>query len=165
MVSIFKLKSMLTKVVWTGLVGGALTMSVQTKAQEQIAVQTKPGEISRKITCITDKMEYEQGEDVHITVTNISDEDVFMIDRKYVDAGVATIERKDHEGKWKAIELYAAATASVSKILKPGDSHTYIWRTIGYNRSDTIAEPGTYRISFSKYIHTNEFRIKQKQRN
>lgn len=116
---------------------------------------------NRKTACVTDKRKYKQGENVRVTLTNMSHENIFIIERTYIDAGVATIERKNKEGKWKAIELYAAAAASVSKMLKPGEVHFYIWKTRGYNRSDTIAEPGIYRIVFSKEVYTNEFQIKR----
>jgi hypothetical protein len=162
-----RLKSNLIKFVVMGLVGGGLTLFGQGDAQEQKAghlYQEKTAtesEIDRKITCITDKKDYKQGDEVNITVTNVSDDIVFVIDRKHVDAGVATIEKKDAKGAWQAIELFAAAAVSVSKVLKPGHSHVYIWKTIGYNGSDTIADLGTYRILFGYETYTNQFEIQE----
>jgi hypothetical protein len=159
-------RSILQRILLVLLIGGWLIPYYHAEAQGEkrsysvprYAMEKEGGH--RSLVCFTDKKMYIQGEKVSVTLTNISDYPAFIIDRKYIDAGVGTIERKDHEGQWKPIELYAAATAAVSKILKQGESHTYIWRTVGYNRSDTIAKPGIYRIRFSPNIHTNEFQVK-----
>ena len=57
--------------------------------------------------------------------------------------------------------MFAAAAVSISKVLKPGHSHVYIWKTIGYNRSDTIADVGIYRILFGYETYTNQFEIRK----
>ena len=162
----FTSRSIFHKIILILLVGGWLIQYYHVEAHEEKRSHSLPGYSTereggyRRLACFTDKKIYILGEKVNVTLTNISNDNAFIIDRTNIDAGVATIERKEDEGQWKPIELYAAATAAVSKILNPGESHTYIWRTVGYNRSNTVAKPGIYRIRFSKYIRTNEFQIK-----
>jgi hypothetical protein len=86
---------------------------------------------------------------------------VSIVDRTILDAGVATIEKREADDKWRAIELYAAAAASVFKVLKPGDQHVYVWNTIGYNRSNTVAPEGTYRILIGQDTYSNAFEIRR----
>jgi len=112
-----------------------------------------------KILCITDKIAYIQGEKVVIKITNNSKKDIKIFDRKYIDGGFAVIEIKQNDGTWKSIELYAAANIITFKTLKKGDSHVYIWNTKGYNRSDTSAVPGIYRVIFGNGMVSNQFTI------
>ena len=112
-----------------------------------------------KILCATDKMAYIQGENVIIKITNNSIKDIKMVDRKYIDGGFAVIEVKQNDGTWKSIELYAAANIITFNTLKKGDSHVYIWRTKGYNRNDTLATPGIYRVILGNDIVSNQFKI------
>ena len=79
-----------------------------------------------KISCITDKIAYIQGENVIIKITNNSIEDINIVDRKYIDGGFAVIEIKQNDGTWKSIELYVAANIITFIKLKKGDSHVYI---------------------------------------
>ena len=127
-----------------------------------------------KIPCITDKKEYIQGENVKIKITNNFNQAINIVDRKYIDGGFAVIEIKQKDGTWKSIELYAAANIITFNTLilknrdwaffmfiklKKGDSHVYIWITKGYNRSDTLAIPGVYRVVFSNGMVSNQFTI------
>ena len=112
-----------------------------------------------KITCITDKAEYNQGEIVQIKIENNSNEDINIVDRKYLDGGFVTIEKKSDNGTWKVIELYVVANIMTFKTLKKGESFTYTWNTKGYNKSDTIVNPGVYRIKFNNGLITNQFSI------
>jgi hypothetical protein len=112
-----------------------------------------------KTPCITDKIAYIQGENVIIKITNNSNKDINIVDRKYIDGGFAVIEIKQNDGTWKSIELYAAANIITFNTLKKGDSHVYIWNTKGYNRCDTLATPGIYRVVFGNGIVSNQFRI------
>lgn len=114
----------------------------------------------KNIECITDKKEYIQGNNVAIHIKNNSIEDLHIVNRDIIDGGFATIEIKLGNDKWKTIELVAAANIITFKTLKRGDSHTYIWKTQGYNRSDTLATAGIYRITLNIGVQTNEFRIK-----
>jgi hypothetical protein len=66
---------------------------------------------------------------------------------------------EQHDGTWNEIELSAVANIIVTKALKPGDSSVCIWKTINYNRNDTLAAPGTHRISFKNGIRSNQFEI------
>ena len=99
-----------TVALW--LAGGSLLPAVAAEA--------------RLVSCRTDKQLYTQGEKVILTVANMSEHDISVVDRSGLDAGVATIERRDAEDRWSAIELYAAAAPSVFKVLKPGEQHVYV---------------------------------------
>jgi hypothetical protein len=105
---------------------------------------------------------YTQGDIVTITVTNTSDAPVAIVDRVHIDAGFATIERQAENGQRQVIELYTAANVTVFRALGPGERHQYLWQTVGYNRADTIAPPGTYRVSFGRPMCSNPFEIKAK---
>jgi hypothetical protein len=111
------------------------------------------------VECFTDRKEYAQGEHVIIHVKNNSKDDVDIVNRDVIDGGFATIEIKGKDEKWEAIELVVAANIITFKILKSGDSHIYTWKTKGYNRSDTLAIPGVYRVTLNIGIQTNEFKI------
>jgi hypothetical protein len=87
---------------------------------------------------------------------------VAIVDRIYIDGGFATIERQAENGQWRVIELYAAANVTVFRTLEPGERYQYLWQTVGYNRADTIAPAGTYRIRFGQPVYTNPFEIKPK---
>ena len=112
-----------------------------------------------KVSCITDKIAYIQGENVIIKITNNSIEDINIVERKYIDGGFAVIEIKQNDGTWKSIELYAAANIITFIKLKRGDSHVYIWKTKGYNRNDTLATIGIYRVVFGNGVVSNQFTI------
>jgi len=107
----------------------------------------------------TDRGVYRLGDLVTITVTNRSNLPVAIVDRSEVDGGFATVEKREENGEWRAIELYAAANLTVLRPLAPDESHRYRWRTIGYNRADTIAPPGAYRVGFGGSAYTNLFQI------
>lgn len=109
---------------------------------------------------VTDKTTYIQGEIVYITVKNISDLPVMIVDRRHLDGGFATIETRSRDGQWQNVELYAAANVTTFRTLPPGERYEYLWQTIGYNRAVTVAPPGTYRISFGQPVYTNPFEIK-----
>lgn len=113
----------------------------------------------KNIECYTDKKEYIQGDNVAIHIRNNSADNLQIVNRNIIDGGFATIEIKLEEDKWKTVELITAANIITFKTLKRGDSHTYIWKTKGYNRSDTLAIPGAYRIILNIGIRTNEFKI------
>ena len=114
---------------------------------------------SKTVDCSTERKEYVQGDSVLIHIKNNSSDSVRVVDRDYVDGGFAAIEIKGKEEAWEAIELIAAANIITFKTLSTGEYHDYIWKTRGYNRSDTLAIPGVYRIVFSESIKTNEFLI------
>jgi len=112
-----------------------------------------------KISYITDKIAYIQGENVIIKITNNSNEDINIVDRKYIDGGFAVIKIKQNDGTWKSIELYVVANITTFNTLKKGDSHVYIWKTKGYNRNDTLAIPGVYEVVFGNGAVSNQFTI------
>lgn len=111
------------------------------------------------LTYATDRTVYLQGEVVQITATNRSAEPVQVVDRAQVDGGFATIERQSADGRWKAIELIAAANVTTFKLLRPGERHRYRWPTIGFSRANSIAAPGRYRIRFHTGGETKPFEI------
>src|SRR3990172_7105775 len=113
-----------------------------------------------QIMCVTDKIDYYQGDKVLITITNYSNDDIEIPDRKYIDGGFVKIEMKN-DNTWKAIELVAAANIITAKTLKKNGYHVYVWETKGYNRNDTLAIPGTYRVIFQNGIISNQFSVKR----
>ena len=123
------------------------------------AINAKAIDINN-VECFTDRKEYVQGEHVIVNVENKSKDDLSIVNREVIDGGFVTIEIKCKDDKWQAIKLVSAANITTFKTLKSGDSHIYIWKTKGYNRSDTLARPGVYRITLSIGIQTNEFIIK-----
>lgn len=112
-----------------------------------------------KVTCVTDRLEYYQGDSIAFKITNNSNNNITIVDRKYIDGGFVVIEMKRDDGTWRAIELYAAANIITFKTLDKGESYTYIWNTKGYNRNDTLANPGIYRAIFSNGMKSNQFSI------
>jgi hypothetical protein len=124
---------------------------------EASAVENEEGS---QVSCVTDKTVYAQGEIVHITVKNTSALPVMIADRQHLDGGFATIETRSRDGQWQNVELYAAANVTTFRTLTPGERYEYLWQTIGYNRVETVAPPGTYRISFGRPVYTNLFEIK-----
>jgi len=119
---------------------------------------------TNKVSCVTDKETYQQGEDVVVTITNNASDEITIVDRKYIDGGFATIEMMHNDGTWHAIELCAAANVVSPRTLRKRESHVYIWKTIGYNRMDTVAVSGAYRIIFHNGIISNQFFIKDRMR-
>ena len=120
------------------------------------AIETKKG------ICVTGKVTYQQGEEVVVMVTNNSIEEISIADRKYIDGGFATIEMKHNDGTWHSIELYAAANITTFRTLRKGESYGYLWRTVGFNRMDTVAVAGEYRIIFHNGIISNQFFIQDR---
>ncbi len=119
---------------------------------------------TNKVVCVADKETYRQGEDVMITITNHSSDEITIVDKKYIDGGFATIEIKYNDGTWHAIELYAAANITRFRTLKKAESHGYIWKTVGFNRMDTVAVSGAYKIIFHNGIISNQFFITDRMR-
>ena len=117
-----------------------------------------------KVVCVTDKETYQQGENVMVTITNNSSDEITIVDRKYIDGGFAKIEMKHNDETWHAIELYAAANITSFRTLKKEDSYVYIWKTVGYNRMDTVAVSGAYKIIFNNGIISNQFFITDRMR-
>jgi len=73
-----------------------------------------------RITCFTDKIVYEPGEIVIVTVNNTTSGEIYVTDREYIDGGFATIEIKNNDGTWDPIELIAAANITTLKKLTEG---------------------------------------------
>lgn len=107
----------------------------------------------------TDKAVYVQGEVVLITATNRTNAPVAVVDRVQVDGGFAIIERLGPDGRWRAIELFAAANVTTFRTLRPGERHRYRWPTVGFNRGGDVAAPGTYRVRFGQAGTTPSFEI------
>jgi hypothetical protein len=124
-----------------------------------VAFVAPPAYAIDKVTCVTDKREYFQGETVRITVRNNSNDNIEIPDRRRVDGGFAVIE-VNHDSTWRAIELFAVANVLTYKTVKPNERHVYVWETKGYNRNDTLATPGKYRVRFQDGFRSNEFLVK-----
>lgn len=149
---------------WVGcgsLLGGVETSQGAPGAGSATEPGHRPGTPAQQVTARTDKQTYTQGENVQLIIKNVSEHEVSIVDRASLDAGVGTIERQEVDGAWRAIELYAAAAASVVKVLKGGEQHVYVWSTVGYNRSDTVAPEGTYRILIGERTYSNSFEIRR----
>lgn len=110
----------------------------------------------------TDQRVYKKGDVVHITVTNVSDVPTPIVDRAAVAGEFAVLETKSGEGDWRPVDLDAGDTLVSFRSLPPGERHEYLWPTSGYQGSDRLAVPGTYRIGFGRPFYTNPFEIADK---
>jgi hypothetical protein len=131
-----------------------------------------------EVTCVTDKIGYYQGEQVLITITNNSSEDIEIPDIEYIDGRFARPAReiKLKIGRaWKAMTIVGTVDDIRTKILKTNESHVYKLKlqTIDESMNETISipglyvRPGTYIVFFhNEYklfpfeIGSNEFTIK-----
>jgi hypothetical protein len=131
-----------------------------------------------EVTCVTDKIGYYQGEQVLITVTNNSSEDMEIPDREYIDGRFARPAReiKLKIGRaWKAMTIVGTVDDIRTKVLKINESHIYKLKlqTIDESMHETTSipglyvRPGTYIVFFhNEYklfpfeIGSNEFTIK-----
>ena len=81
-----------------------------------------------KITCVTDKIVYYQGEQVLITITNNSSENMDIPDIEYIDGRFARPAReiKLKVGRaWKAMTIVGTVDDIRTKVLKTNESHVY----------------------------------------
>jgi hypothetical protein len=131
-----------------------------------------------EVTCVTDKIEYYQGEQVFITITNNSGKDVEIPDIEYIDGRFARPAReiKLKIGRaWKAMTIVGTVDDIKTKVLKTSESHVYKLKlqTIDESMNETTSipglyvRPGTYIVFFhNEYklfpfeIGSNEFTIK-----
>jgi hypothetical protein len=131
-----------------------------------------------EVTCVTDKIGYYQGEQVLITITNNSREDVEIPDIEYIDRRFARPAReiKLKIGRaWKAMTIVGTENDIRTKVLKTNESHVYKLKlyTIDESMNATASipglyvRPGTYIVFFhNEYslfpfeIGSNEFTIK-----
>jgi hypothetical protein len=131
-----------------------------------------------KVTCVTDKTGYYQGEQVLITVTNNSSEDVETPDIEYIDGRFARPARGINlkiGRAWKAMTFVGTVNDIKTKVLKTNESHVYKLKlqTMDESMNETTSipglyvRPGTYVVFFhNEYrlfpfeIGSNEFTIK-----
>jgi hypothetical protein len=131
-----------------------------------------------KVTCVTDKTEYYQGEEVFITITNNSDGDIEIPDRKYIDGRFAmpALEMKLKNGNiYKTMKMIMTVDRIDTIKLLIKESRVYILRlmTIDESRKEMVsipgvyARPGTYKVIFHDTyklfpfeIMSNEFTIR-----
>ncbi len=136
---------------------------MRTSSDLNIAISQQEDPLAQRIWCYMNRIDDQRGDNVQVTVRNISNQEVAIADRVIIDSSFATIERESASSDWQAIELYAVANILLFKSLKPNESRVYVWPTIGYNRSDARAEPGMFRIRFSSGSCTNQFEIQAGQ--
>ena len=131
-----------------------------------------------EVTCATDKIGYYQGEQVLITITNNSSEDIEIPDIEYIDGRFARPAReiKLKIGRaWKALKLVGTLDDIKTKVLKTNESHVYKLKlqTMDESMNETTSipglyvRPGAYMVFFhNEYklfpfeIGSNEFTIK-----
>ena len=131
-----------------------------------------------EVTCATDKIGYHQGEQVLITITNNSSEDIEIPDIQYIDGRFArpASEIKLKIGRaWKAMTIVGTVDDIKTKVLKTNESHVYTLKlqTMDESMNETTSipglyvRPGTYMVFFhNEYklfpfeIGSNEFTIK-----
>lgn len=118
-----------------------------------------PGAGPATLTLATDRPSYAQRDVVTLIVTNTSSRPVDVVDRPELDGSFATIEQRTASGQWRAIDLIAVANVFTSRPLEPGSRVEYRWRTLGYNRADTLAPAGTYRIRLGASGPSNSFEL------
>lgn len=111
------------------------------------------------LTLATDRTSYVQRDVVKLVVTNASSAPVDVVDRPELDGSFATIELRTAGGQWRAIDFIAVANVFTRRPLKPGERVEYRWRTLGYNRFDTLAQPGLYRIRLGASGPSNSFEV------
>ncbi|MBL8921205.1 MAG: hypothetical protein JNJ54_20245 [Myxococcaceae bacterium] len=111
------------------------------------------------LTLATDRSSYVQRDVVKLVVTNTSSAPVDVVERPELDGSFATIELRTAGGQWRAIDLIAVANVFTRRPLKPGERVEYRWRTLGYNRFDTLAQPGLYRIRLGAAGPSNAFEV------
>ena len=110
----------------------------------------------------TDQRVYKRGEVVHITVTNVSDVATPIVNRVAVDGEFAVLEIKTNAGEWKPVKLSAPGNLVEFRSLPPGDRHEYHLPTSGPDGSESLTEPGVYRIGFGQPFYTNPFEIAER---
>ena len=136
-----------------------------------------------KVTCVTDKIGYFQGEQVLITITNNSSEGIEIPDLEYIDGRFARPAReiKLKIGRaWKAMTIVGTVDDIRTKVLKTNESHVYKLKlqTMDESMNETTsipglyARPGAYMVFFhNEYklfpieIGSNEFTIKDDKSN
>jgi hypothetical protein len=118
-----------------------------------------------KVTCVTDKTGYYQGEQVLITITNNSGEDIEIPEIEYIDGRFARpareIKLKIGRG-WKAMTIVGTVDEIRTKVLKTNESHVYKLKlqTIDESMNATTSIPGLYVRpgSYMVFFH-NEYKL------
>ncbi|HXX56728.1 MAG TPA: DUF2275 domain-containing protein [Thermodesulfovibrionales bacterium] len=141
----------------------AMKPSVARSADALAKGEVKGGEapFEPKLKALTNGEVFIQGDDISITVTNMSEHNVEIADGQFINSGFAKVEKKDDRGAWMSVELFTAANVIAKRTLKPRESHVYIWRTAGLSRNGTPVVPGIYRINLGDQTYTNNFEIKE----
>jgi hypothetical protein len=131
------------------------------------------------LTVITDKMEYERGEAIKITLTNNLGESIFS----HIHSGtpvfcIKHVEKRNQAGQWERLYAQCQPPYCVYDIdapgeIKPGETAILDWKPLVFvnGTSEAVApEPGLYRLLISyqdcsktrwKSVNTNEFTIHQ----
>ena len=118
-----------------------------------------------EVTCVTDKIEYYQGEQVLISITNGSSNDIEIPDREYIDGRFARPAReiKLKIGRaWKVIKIVEPLDNIKMKILKKNESYVYKLKlkTIDEGIDEIISIPSVYARAgkYMVFFH-NEYKL------
>ncbi len=140
--------------------------AIQTKTEQQHRSATDSvnnAPVVEKITCVTDKIEYSQGEKVLITITNNSSEDIRIPNREYIDgrfARPAWEVKLKHDKIWITMKMVMARDDIQIKSLKQNESHVYSLRllTMDESRNENISTPGVYAPphTYKVFFHTGK---------
>ena len=123
------------------------------------------GNAASEVTCVTDKIEYYQGEQLLITIMNNSSKDIEIPDREYIDGRFARPAReiKLKIGRaWKAMIIVGTVDDIKTKVLKTNESHVYKLKlqTIDESLNEATSIPGLYVLpdKYMVFFH-NEYKL------
>lgn len=129
----------------------------------------------QSILVTTDKVSYKPGEDVKITLRNLTKGVIYA----HVGVeGIQDVEKKDLHGGWEKLSPRCRPPHCFYDIgppeeIGPGVAKTFVWKPLIYVDGTTkvlSASPGTYRLSFLwqdrerkewKVAHSNNFDIER----
>jgi len=124
----------------------------------------------------TDKTEYEQGEDIRITITNNLEKSIYSHIGSFTpEFSIGVVERKTQDG-WESLFAWCQYPYCISDIdppveIKSGQSESFLWTPLIYidgTEESARAEPGEYRLSILYRVepggwratYSNRFQIK-----
>jgi hypothetical protein len=137
--------------------------------------ETREAVFPQSILVTTDKVSYKPGEDVTITIRNLSRDIIYA----HVGVeGIKDVEKKDLQGGWEKLPPRCQPPHCFYDIgppeeIGPGVAKTFVWKPLIYVSGTTkvlSASPGTYRLSFLwqdrerkgwKVAHSNNFDIER----
>lgn len=115
--------------------------------------QTGEARFPKSILVTTDKVSYKPGEDVTITIRNLSGDIIYA----HVGVeGIQHVEKKDCQGGWEKLPPrcqppHCFYDIGPPEAIGPGLAKTFVWKPLVYLSGTTkvlSVSPGTYRLSF-----------------